>query len=379
MIREELSDGPSARRAVTGAARMLLALKLDGPLLVGLGLIAAFGLVVLYSASGQSLGTVLRQIAHLGMGTIAMLVLAQVNPNFLRRLSPWLYLIGVLLLLVVAGMGVIGKGAQRWLDLGLLRFQPSEIMKLAVPMMCAWYLHERPLPPSPLSLVLLSALILIPTGLVVMQPDLGTGALIAVAGALVVMMAGLQVSVVLALIALAAAGGWLGWHHLHDFQRDRILTFINPQIDPQGAGYHIIQSQIAIGSGGVFGRGWLNGSQAQLDYLPASSTDFIFAVIGEEFGMLGLFVLLLLYAFVVGRAIYLSTQTQDTYARLLAGSLGLTFFVYVFINAGMVSGLLPVVGVPLPLISYGGTSMVTLLAGFGILMSMYSHRKLVGS
>jgi rod shape determining protein RodA len=379
MIREELSDGPSARRAVTGAARMLLALKLDGPLLVGLGLIAAYGLVVLYSASGQSLGTVIRQIGHLGMGTIAMLVLAQVNPNFLRRLSPWLYLIGVLLLFVVAGMGVIGKGAQRWLDLGVLRFQPSEIMKLAVPMMCAWYLHERPLPPSPLSLVLLAALILIPTGLVVMQPDLGTGALIAIAGALVVMMAGLQVSVVLGLVALAALGGWLGWHHMHDYQRDRILTFINPQIDPQGAGYHIIQSQIAIGSGGVFGKGWMNGSQAQLDYLPESSTDFIFAVIGEEFGMLGLFVLLLLYAFVVGRAIYLSTQTQDTYARLLAGSLGLTFFVYVFINAGMVSGLLPVVGVPLPLISYGGTSMVTLLAGFGILMSMYSHRKLVGS
>jgi rod shape determining protein RodA len=379
MIREELSDGPSARRAVTGAARMLLALKLDGPLLVGLGLIAAYGLVVLYSASGQSLGTVIRQIGHLGMGTIAMLVLAQVNPNFLRRLSPWLYLIGVLLLFVVAGMGVIGKGAQRWLDLGVLRFQPSEILKLAVPMMCAWYLHERPLPPSPLSLVLLAALILIPTGLVVMQPDLGTGALIAIGGALVVMMAGLQVSVVLGLVALAALGGWLGWHHMHDYQRDRILTFINPQIDPQGAGYHIIQSQIAIGSGGVFGKGWMNGSQAQLDYLPESSTDFIFAVIGEEFGMLGLFVLLLLYAFVVGRAIYLSTQTQDTYARLLAGSLGLTFFVYVFINAGMVSGLLPVVGVPLPLISYGGTSMVTLLAGFGILMSMYSHRKLVGS
>jgi len=379
MIREEVTDGPSARRAVTGAARMLLALKLDGPLLVGLGLIAAYGLVVLYSASGQSLGTVIRQVGHLGMGTVAMLLLAQVNPNFLRRLSPWLYLVGVLLLFVVAGMGVIGKGAQRWLDLGVVRFQPSEIMKLAVPMMCAWYLQERPLPPSPLSLVLLAIMILLPTALVVMQPDLGTGALIAIGGALVVMMAGLQSSVVLGAMALAAVGGWVGWRHMHDYQRERILTFINPQIDPQGAGYHIIQSQIAIGSGGVFGKGWMNGSQAQLDYLPESSTDFIFAVIGEEFGMLGLFILLFLYAFVVGRAIYLSTQTQDTYARLLAGSLALTFFVYVFINAGMVSGLLPVVGVPLPLISYGGTSMVTLLAGFGILMSMYSHRKLIGS
>jgi rod shape determining protein RodA len=379
MIREEVGEGPSARRAVTGAARMLLALKLDGPLLVGLGLIAAYGLVVLYSASGQSLGTIIRQIGHLGMGTAAMLLLAQVNPNFLRRLSPWLYLVGVMLLFVVAAMGVMGKGAQRWLDLGVLRFQPSEIMKLAVPMMCAWYLYERPLPPSPLSLLLLAVLIMLPAGLVVMQPDLGTGALIAISGGLVVMMAGLQASVVAGLGALDAIGGWVGWRHMHDYQRDRILTFMNPQIDPQGAGYHIIQSQIAIGSGGVFGKGWMNGSQAQLDYLPESSTDFIFAVIGEEFGMLGLFVLLLLYAFVVGRAIYLSTQTQDTYARLLAGSLALTFFVYVFINAGMVSGLLPVVGVPLPLISYGGTSMVTLLAGFGILMSMYSHRKLVGS
>jgi rod shape determining protein RodA len=379
MIREEVTDGPSARRAVTGAARMLLALKLDGPLLVGLGLIAAYGLVVLYSASGQSLGTVIRQVGHLGMGTVAMLLLAQVNPNFLRRLSPWLYVVGVILLFVVAGMGVIGKGAQRWLDLGVVRFQPSEIMKLAVPMMCAWYLQERPLPPSPLSLVLLAVMILVPTALVVVQPDLGTGALIAIGGALVVMMAGLQSSVVLGAMALAAVGGWVGWRHMHDYQRERILTFINPQIDPQGAGYHIIQSQIAIGSGGVFGKGWMNGSQAQLDYLPESSTDFIFAVIGEEFGMLGLFILLFLYAFVVGRAIYLSTQTQDTYARLLAGSLALTFFVYVFINAGMVSGLLPVVGVPLPLISYGGTSMVTLLAGFGILMSMYSHRKLIGS
>ena len=324
MIREEVSEGPSARRAVTGAARMLMALKLDGPLLVGLGLIAAYGLVVLYSASGQSLGTVIRQVGHLGMGTVAMLLLAQVNPNFLRRLSPWLYLVGVLLLFVVAGMGVIGKGAQRWLDLGVVRFQPSEIMKLAVPMMCAWYLQERPLPPSPLSLVLLAVMILLPTALVVVQPDLGTGALIAIGGALVVMMAGLQASVVLGAMALAAVGGWVGWRHMHDYQRERILTFINPQIDPQGAGYHIIQSQIAIGSGGVFGKGWMNGSQAQLDYLPESSTDFIFAVIGEEFGMLGLFVLLLLYAYVVGRAIYLSTQTQDTYARLLAGSLALT-------------------------------------------------------
>jgi len=378
VIREEVSDG-SMRRTLTGTARMLLALKLDGPLLVGLGLIAVYGLVVLYSASGQSLPTVMRQVGHLAMGTVAMLLLAQVNPNFLKRLSPWLFVIGTVLLLVVAAMGHIGKGAQRWLDLGPLRFQPSEIMKLAVPMMCAWYLEERPLPPSTPQLLLLGAMILVPAGLTVIEPDLGTGALIAIGGALVVVMAGLQAGIMAGLALLGGLAGWVGWHFLHDYQRQRIYTFINPENDPQGAGYHIIQSQIAIGSGGVFGKGWMNGSQAQLDYLPEHATDFIFAVIGEEFGLIGLLLLLLLYAFVVGRAIYLSTQTQDTYARLLAGSLALTFFVYVFINAGMVSGLLPVVGVPLPLISYGGTSMVTLLAGFGILMSLYSHRKLVGS
>ncbi len=379
MLYEDLTASSSARRTLTGTARMLLALKLDGPLLIGLALLAAYGLVILYSASGQSLGTVVRQIGHLGMGTIAMLVLAQVNPNFLRRSSPWLYLFGLTLLFVVAAIGIIGKGAQRWLSLGPVHFQPSEIMKLAVPMMCAWYLHERPLPPNMPSLVLLAVLIAVPSGLVVLQPDLGTGALIMIAGVMVVIMAGLSVRIMAALGALGAVGAVVGWHFLHDYQKKRVLTFMNPESDPLGAGYHSIQSMIAIGSGGVFGKGWTNGSQAQLEFLPERSTDFIFAVVGEELGMLGLLLLLLLYAFVVGRALYLATQTQDTFARLLAGSLALTFFVYVFINAGMVSGLLPVVGVPLPLVSYGGTSMVTLLAGFGIVMSLYSHRKLIGS
>ncbi len=379
MIYEELTDASRARRTLTGTARMLLALKLDGPLLIGLALIAAYGLLVLYSASGQSIGMVLRQVGHLAMGAAAMLALAQVNPNFLRRISPWLYAIGIALLLVVAAIGYIGKGAQRWLDLGIFRFQPSELMKIGVPMMCAWYLHERPLPPSFPSLIVLAILIVLPVGLVARQPDIGTAALIMIAGVLVVLMAGLQVRVMVALAAVAALGSWVGWHFLHGYQRERVITFMNPESDPLGAGYHIIQSTIAIGSGGLFGKGWMNGSQAQLDFLPESSTDFIYAVIGEEFGMLGQILLLLLYVFVVGRALYLATQTQDTFARLLAGSLGITFFVYVFINAGMVSGLLPVVGVPLPLVSYGGTSMVTLLAGFGILMSLYSHRRLIGS
>jgi rod shape determining protein RodA len=379
MIYEEVTTGSRTRRTLTGAARVLFALKLDGPLIIGLALVAVYGLIILYSASGQSSPTIYRTLGRLALGTVAMLVLAQVNPNFLRRTSPWLYAIGVFLLFIVYGMGHIGKGAQRWLDLGIIRFQPSELMKLAVPMTVAWFLHDRPLPPRWPTLLLLTAMILLPVGLVAIQPDLGTAALIAIAGALVIVMAGLSVRIMGGLAAIGVAGAWFGWNFMHDYQRKRVLTFLDPQTDPLGAGYHIIQSQIAIGSGGVFGKGWMNGSQAQLEFLPERSTDFIFAVVGEEFGLLGQGLLLLLYLFVVSRALYLSTQTQDTFARLVAGSLALTFFVYVFINAGMVSGLLPVVGVPLPLVSYGGTSVVTLLAGFGILMALYSHRKLVSS
>jgi rod shape determining protein RodA len=379
MIYEEVTTGSRTRRTLSGAARVLFALKLDGPLIIGLALVATYGLIILYSASGQSLPTIYRTLGRLALGTTAMLVLAQVNPNFLRRTSPWLYALGVFLLFIVYGVGHIGKGAQRWLDLGIIRFQPSELMKLAVPMTVAWFLHERPLPPSWPTLLFLSFMILLPVGLVAVQPDLGTAALIAIAGALVIVMAGLSVRIMGGLIALGGLGAWFGWNFMHDYQRKRVLTFLDPQTDPLGAGYHIIQSQIAIGSGGVFGKGWMNGSQAQLEFLPERSTDFIFAVVGEEFGLLGQGLLLLLYLFVVSRALYLSTQTQDTFARLVAGSLALTFFVYVFINAGMVSGLLPVVGVPLPLVSYGGTSVVTLLAGFGILMALYSHRKLVSS
>jgi len=370
----------STRRTLGTAARVLAALRLDGPLLIGIALICAYGLIVLYSASGQSLPMVLRAVARLGLGAVAMLALAQVRPQQLRSAAPWIYAFGIVLLIVVDVMGHIGKGAQRWLDLGVVRFQPSEVMKIAVPMLCAWYMHERPLPPTIPSLGVLAAIILIPAGLTAAQPDLGTAILITIAGALLVVMAGLSVWFMAGAAALAGASAWVGWQFLlHDYQRQRVLTFIDPQVDPLGAGYHIIQSQIAIGSGGMFGKGFLNGSQSQLEYLPERHTDFIYAVIGEEFGLLGLAILLLLYLFVVGRALFITAQMQDTFARLLGASLSLTFFVYVFINAGMVSGLLPVVGVPLPLVSYGGTSMVTLLAGFGILMALYSHRKLVGS
>jgi rod shape determining protein RodA len=380
MMRASPVSDSTTRRTLGTAARVLSALKLDGPLLVGLGLVCFYGLVVLYSASGQDWDTVWRAVARLGLGSVAMVALAQVRPQQLRAAAPAVYVAGIVLLVIVDIMGHIGKGAERWLDLGFVRFQPSEMMKLAVPMLCAWYLHERPLPPSVPMLGVLAAIILVPAGLTAAQPDLGTAILITIGGVLLVIMAGLSVWYMVGAAALAGICGWVGWQYfLLDYQKQRVLTFLDPQVDPQGTGYHIIQSQIAIGSGGLFGKGWLNGSQSQLEYLPERHTDFIFAVIGEEFGLLGLLILLLLYLFVVARALYLASQTQDTFTRLLSASLALTFFVYVFINTGMVSGLLPVVGVPLPLVSYGGTSMVTLLASFGILMALYSHRKLVGS
>ncbi|HEX4050048.1 MAG TPA: rod shape-determining protein RodA [Steroidobacteraceae bacterium] len=375
----ETTSYARTRRTLSATAQLLSALNLDGPLLVALGLLSLYGLIILYSASGQDVNTIVRTVLRLVLGVAAMLALTHAKPHYLRRLAPWLYAVGIVLLFAVAARGVIGKGAQRWLNLGLFRFQPSEIMKIAVPMLAAWYLHERALPPDWKSLVVLTLIIFLPSGLVAMEPDLGTAALIVASGLLLVLMAGLSMRVILISLLLGVAAAMLGWKFLHGYQRERVLTFLNPQTDPLGAGYHIIQSQIAIGSGGVFGKGWMNGSQAQLDFLPERSTDFIFSVVGEEFGLIGLLALLALYLFIVSRCLWLALQTNDTFSRLLALSLALTFFVYVFINAGMVSGLLPVVGVPLPLVSYGGTSVVTLLAGFGILMGLYSHRKLVGS
>jgi rod shape determining protein RodA len=335
---------------------------------------------VVYSASGQNLKMVEHHLANIAIAVAALVALARLaTPQYLRLFAPIGYVIGILLLIVVAVTGHIGKGAQRWLDVGFIRFQPSEIMKLAVPMMCAWYMHERPLPPTFKDLVAMGIMIAVPTGLIVMQPDLGTALLIAASGLIVMLLAGMQFRIVLISLPLLAGAAWGAWHFIHDYQRQRILTFLNPETDPLGAGYHIIQSQIAIGSGGIFGKGYMNGSQAQLEFLPERSTDFIFAVIGEEFGLLGQLLILSLYGVVIGRALYLAMQGQDTFSRLTGGAIALSFFVYVFVNSGMVSGILPVVGVPLPMISYGGTSMVTLLAGFGILMSLHSHRKLIGS
>ena len=368
-----------AQRTLTVTGRLLELLHLDGTLLLAVLAVCAAGLVVLFSAAGEDLGVFLRQAARLGLALGVLVAIAQVPPRFLRLLAPWLYAVGVALLVAVALEGDIAMGAQRWLDLGVVRFQPSEIMKIAVPLTCAWYLHDRPLPPSFATILVLTAGILVPVLLIAEQPDLGTALLVAAGGGLVVLLAGLQARYLIGIGALILGAVPVVWHVLHDYQRQRVLTFLNPQNDPLGAGYHTIQSQIAIGSGGVFGKGYMNGSQAQLEFLPERSTDFIFAVVGEEWGLVGLLVLLVLYLFVIARGLFIAVQAQDTFSRLIAGALTLTFAVYVMVNSGMVAGLLPVVGVPLPLVSYGGTSMVTLMAGFGILMSIHSRRKLVAT
>ena len=381
MRREIAGPGYSSRsqRTITLTGRLLEALHLDGSLLLTLTAVCAAGLVVLYSAAGENLGIFFGQAARVCLGLVVMTAMAQIPPRMMRIGAPFLYAIGVLLLVAVAVVGDTAMGAQRWLDLGFVRFQPSEIMKIAVPLACAWYLHDRPLPPDLRTILVVGIAIIVPTALIAEQPDLGTALLVVAGGALVILLAGLQLRYILGLGVLAIAAVPVGWHFLHDYQRQRVLTFLNPQTDPLGAGYHTIQSQIAIGSGGLFGKGYMNGSQAQLEFLPERSTDFIFAVIGEEWGLVGCGVLMALYMMVIARGMYIAAQAQDTFSRLIAGSLTLTFAVYVFVNSGMVAGLLPVVGVPLPLVSYGGTSLVTLMAGFGILMSVHSRRKLVST
>ncbi len=357
-------------------ARFLRRVHIDGPLLGSVLLLSGFGLVVLYSALGENMDVWLRQCVRLGIALVALLVAAQIPPDMLRRWAPWGYLLGLTLLFMVLLRGEMGQGAQRWLDLGI-RFQPSEIMKLAVPMVAAWYLHDRTLPPNAGQFLIIALLIFVPALLIARQPDLGTSLLIAMAGMLVVILAGLSFRLLAMLGVLAVPGAWGLWQFMHDYQRQRILTLLDPDSDPLGAGYNIIQSKIAIGSGGLFGKGWTNGSQAHLEYLPERDTDFIFAVMGEEFGLLGVLSLLALYLFIVGRGLIIAIQARDTFSRLLAASLSLTFFIYVFVNTAMVTGLVPVVGIPLPLVSFGGTSMVTLMTGFGILMSIHTHRKLV--
>ncbi len=347
---------------------------LDLPLLLALGALMAIGLAVLYSAGGETPRMVFAQGSRFAVGLAAMWALSRVPPTRLRHWTPLVYALSLLPLLAVLLVGT-GKHGRHWLDLGVFYFQPAEVLKLSLPMMLAWYLHREVLPPRLKTVLLAGVLIALPFGLILLQPDFGTGMLVAASGVFALFLAGLPwwwFGAAAAGVAAIAPVAWL-WL-LRPYQKDRILTFLNPESDPLGTGWNIIQSKIAIGAGGFSGKGWGEGSQSHLDYIPEHTTDFIFAVLSEEFGWLGVAVVLALYLFVVGRCLWIAAEARDTYSRLLAGSLGLAFFVYVIVNGGMISGLLPVVGVPMPLLSYGGTSAVSLLAGLGVVMAVRAHR-----
>lgn len=349
-------------------------IHLDWPLLGLILVLIGFGMLILYSASNENMGMILRQSGRLLFAVFIMLLFAMIPPHKYKVWTPWIYGVGLTLLLAVMLMGKIGKGAQRWLDLGLFRFQPSEIMKLAVPLMTAWYLDRKPVPIDMKTLGKVLALIFVPAVFIAKQPDLGTAIMVVFAGLSAVFLAGIRMRVIVIAIILAGCAAPFLWHGMHEYQKQRILTLLNPEHDPLGSGYHIIQSKIAIGSGGTFGKGWLEGSQSHLNFLPEHATDFIFAVSGEEFGFVGSSLLIAIFILISLRSLYIARQAQTSFTRLLAASLAMTFFLSVFVNIGMVMGILPVVGIPLPLVSYGGTAMVTFLASFGILMSISTHR-----
>ncbi len=350
---------------------------LDLTLLLLLMLLSGVGLLILYSGSGQSMAMVERQAIHLGIGFVLMTIAAQISPRQYRILAPWGYVVSLILLIAVLVMGVGAKGAQRWLDLpGLPRFQPAELVKLALPLAVAWYMSRRPVPPRFLDLVKATIMVVIPSVLIFKQPDLGTAILISTSGLLVLFFAGISWWLILSMVAIVGALAPVMWFFvMHDYQKQRVLTFLDPESDPLGTGWNIIQSKTAIGSGGIEGKGYLQGTQSQLEFLPESHTDFIIAVLAEEKGLIGVSLLLILYALIILRCLYIASFCKTLMGRLLSGSMAVTFFIYVFVNMGMVSGILPVVGVPLPLVSYGGTSVISLLLGFGLIMSMYTHRK----
>ncbi len=352
-------------------------LYFDYQLLTGILMLCGVGLIVLFSAVGENMNLVINHGIRVSVALVLMVVVSAFPPRVLARWSPHIYLFGLALLVAVLAVGFTGKGAQRWIDLGIFRFQPAEIMKIGVPMMVAWLFTRMSLSLGFMPLIISVLVIVAPAVLIILQPDLGTGLLIALAGITVIFLAGVSFRVVACVIAFGGLAAPLMWYWmLLDYQRNRILTLLDPWADPLGAGYHTIQSIIAIGSGGIWGKGWLSGTQSQLEFIPERNTDFVFSVFAEEFGLVGVLVLISLYGFVVFRGLFIAYYAQDTYSRLLAGGLSATFFFYVFVNIGMVSGILPVVGVPLPLISYGGTSMVTLMIGFGILMSISRNRDL---
>jgi rod shape determining protein RodA len=369
---------PEAASAFSRRARLAERLHIDFFLLLLLLLLTVIGLTVLYSASGHNLPSVEKQGTFFMIAYVTMFIVAQIPVEFMRRMAPFAYVGGVLLLLAVTIFGDISMGAQRWLQLGSFRFQPSEIMKLAMPITIAAYLSRGFLPPRFTQVVIVLGLIGLPTALIIEQPDLGTSILVATSGIMVLFFSGLLWRYIAAAVVLFGASLWPIWHFmLHDYQRQRVLTMLDPTQDPLGTGWNIIQSKTAIGSGGLSGKGWMEGTQSRLDFLPEGHTDFIIAVMSEEFGLLGVILLLAIYAMVIVRGLMIAVNSQNSFGRLLAASVSSTFFVYVFVNMGMVSGMLPVVGVPLPLISQGGTAIVALFAGFGILMAISTEKKRV--
>jgi rod shape determining protein RodA len=352
---------------------------IDATLLVLMLSLSMVGLAVLYSASYDAPGRVAGQLANLAVALVAMWIVAQVPPQTMMRFAVPAYVVGLGLLVAVALAGDVVNGARRWLHVGVTRFQPSEMMKLALPLMLAWYFHKNESTLRVRDYFVAGILLLVPLGLILRQPDLGTAGLVGAAGFFIIFFAGMSWRVIGAIAAAGAAAVPLLWPFLHDYQRRRILTLLDPSSDPLGAGYHIIQSTIAVGSGGLAGKGWLNGTQAHLEFIPERHTDFIFAVFSEEFGLIGNVTLLVLYTLLVARGLLIATDAATLFGRLLAGSIALQYFVYAFVNMGMVSGILPVVGVPLPFLSYGGTALLTLFIGAGILMSIQRHRQLIQS
>ena len=356
--------------------------KIDIPLFLLIIILAAFGLLILYSSSGESIDMVYRQLTRFAIATGVMIVVSQIPPLYLNRAAPTLIAIGIFLLILVLLFGSSGGGAQRWLNLGFIKFQPSEMMKIIVPISIASILSEKTLPPRPLMSLISLVVIAVVVALIALQPDLGTSLLIGASGIYVLFFSGVSIRLVEntwlnlgALLGLVSGLLYVAWNYLlMPYQQNRIITLFNPGSDPLGAGYHITQSKIAIGSGGLTGKGLNHGSQSQLDFVPESSTDFIFSVLAEETGFIGVLFLLFIYLLIIYRCMNLSMRCEDNFSRLLGASLTFIFFTYIFVNIGMVSGLLPVVGVPLPLISYGGSSLLTLMTSLGIIMSIYKHK-----
>jgi rod shape determining protein RodA len=368
---------PSAGFGQTRTVGLGEKFHLDIPIILLLVMICAYGLLILYSAVGQQTAPVVNQLIKIGVAFGLMIVMAQISPIFYLRIAPWLFVMGIVLLIAVLFVGTTVNGSQRWLRIpGVLNFQPSELMKLVIPMILASYFHDRHLPPLRRHVFWACVMIFIPVLLIARQPDLGTSLLIGASGLLVLLLAGISWRYVFSAVLAGLMAAPALWYVMLDYQRTRVMILLDPERDPLGAGWNIIQSKTAIGSGGLFGKGLFQGTQSHLDFLPESQTDFIVAVLAEELGLVGVTLLLILYILLVGRGVVIAIQAQDTFGRLLVGTITFTFFVYVFVNIGMVSGILPVVGVPLPLVSHGGTAILTLFAGFGIIMSVHTHRRI---